>query len=78
MTAIEHDKTEYVSVRTLLEIETRHEAAERRNDEQRGKLLDIIAEQQKQIADLTRLLNARADSLNVHGSYMVADHPARD
>lgn len=75
---IEHDKTEYVSVRTLLEIESRHEAAERRNDEQRGKLLDIIAEQQKQIADLTRLLNTRADSLGIHGGYMVADHPERD
>lgn len=62
---IEHDKTEY-------------EAAERRNNEQRSKLLDIIAEQQKQIADLTRLLNTRADSLGIHGGYMVADHPARD
>ena len=48
--------------------------------EQQRRLLDIIAEQQKQIADLTRKLNEakRYNSLILDDGYMVADHPTQD
>ena len=48
--------------------------------EQQRRLLDIIAEQQKQIADLTRKLNEakRYNSLILDEGYMVADHPTQD
>lgn len=48
--------------------------------EQQRRLLDIIAEQQKQIADLTRMLNEakRYNSLILDEGYMVADHPTQD
>ncbi|MFW5482900.1 MAG: hypothetical protein ACOCON_09095, partial [Prevotella sp.] len=48
--------------------------------EQQRRLLDIIAEQQKQIADLTRMLNEarRYDNIRLDEGYMVADHPTQD
>ena len=47
---------------------------------QQRRLLNIIAEQQKQIADLTRMLNEakRYNSIRLDESYMVADHPTQD
>lgn len=57
-------------------------ALENRHIEQQQRLLDVIAEQQKQIADLTRMLNEakRNDNTNMgfNDGYMVADHPTRD
>lgn len=54
-------------------------ALENRHIEQQHRLLDIIAEQQKQIADLTRMLNEakRNDNTNMgfNDGYMVADTP---
>lgn len=54
-------------------------ALENRHIEQQRRLLDIIAEQQKQIADLTRMLNEakRYNSIRLDEDYMVADHPAQ-
>ena len=55
---------------------------ENRHIEQQLRLLDIIAEQQKQIADLTHMLNdaKRNDNTNmgINDGYMVADRPTRD
>lgn len=49
---------------------------------QQRRLLDIITEQQKQIADLTHMLNdaKRNDNTNmgINDGYMVADRPTRD
>ena len=55
-------------------------ALENRHIEQQHRLLDIIAEQQKQIADLTRMLNEarRYDNMRLDEGYMVADHPTQD
>ena len=55
-------------------------ALENRHIEQQQRLLDIIAEQQKQIADLTRMLNEarRYDNMRLDEGYMVADHPTQD
>lgn len=57
-------------------------ALENRHIEQQRRLLDIIAEQQKQIADLTHMLNdaKRNDNTNmgINDGYMVADRPTRD
>lgn len=57
-------------------------ALENRHIEQQHRLLDVIAEQQKQIANLTRMLNEakRNDNTNIgiNDGYMVADHPTRD
>ena len=44
------------SLKAILDIETKHAEMENKNIEQRNRLLYIIAEQQKQIADLTRAL----------------------
>ena len=46
---------------------------------QQRRLLDIIAEQQKQIADLTNMLNEakRYNSIRLDEGYMVADHPTQ-
>ncbi len=56
----------------IIELENKH-------IEQQRRLLDVIAEQQKQIANLTRMLNAakRYDSMGLDDGYMVADHPIR-
>ena len=57
-------------------------ALENRHIEQQQRLLDVIAEQQKQIANLTRMLNEakRNDNTNmgINDGYMVADRPTRD
>ena len=57
-------------------------ALENRHIEQHRRLLDIITEQQKQIADLTHMLNdaKRNDNTNmgINDGYMVADRPTRD
>ena len=47
---------------------------------QQHRLLDNIAEQQKQIADLTHMLNEarRCDNTRLDGGYMVADHPVQE
>ena len=57
----------------IIKMENEHMAQQRR-------LLDIIAEQQKQIADLTRMLNEakRYNSIRLDEGYMVADHPTQD
>ena len=54
----------------IIRLENEHMAQQR-------KLLDIIAGQQKQIADLTRLLNEarRYNNRRLDDGYMVADHP---
>ena len=47
---------------------------------QQRRLLDIIAEQQKQIADLARMLNEarRYDNRRLDDGYMVADRPTQE
>lgn len=46
---------------------------------QQHRLLDIITEQQKQIANLTRMLNEtkRYDNMRLDEGYMVSDHPTQ-
>ena len=55
-------------------------ALENRHIEQQQRLLDVIAEQQKQIANLTRMLNEakRYNSIRLDEGYMVADYPTQD
>lgn len=55
-------------------------ALENRHIEQQHQLLDIIAEQQKQIADLTRMLNKarRYDNMRLDEGCMVSDHSIDD
>ena len=59
-----------VNLAAIIKMENEHMAQQRR-------LLDIIAEQQKQIADLTHMLNEarRYDNMGLDDSYMVADRP---
>ena len=54
----------------IIKMENEHMAQQRR-------LLDIIAEQQKQITDLTHMLNEarRYDDMRLDDGYMVADRP---
>ena len=69
------DNISDANLAAIIKMENEHMAQQRR-------LLDIIAEQQKQIADLTRMLNEakRNDNTNmdINDGYMVADHPTRD
>ena len=69
-------------MKALLDLEAKRMKADERHSEERTRLLDVIAEQQKQIANLTRMLNEtkRNDNINMsmNDGYMVADHPARD
>lgn len=53
---------------------------ENRHIEQQHQLLDIIAEQQKQIADLTRMLNEakRYNSIRLDEGCMVSEHSIDD
>ena len=53
---------------------------ENENMAQQRRLLDIIAEQQKQIADLTHMLNEarRYDDMRLDDGYMVADSPIQE
>ena len=57
----------------IIKMENEHMAQHRR-------LLDIIAEQQKQIADLTRMLNEtkRYDNKRLDEGYMVSDHSIQE
>ena len=57
----------------IIKMENEHMAQHRR-------LLDIIAEQQKQIADLAHMLNEarRYDNMRLDDGYMVADHPIQE
>ena len=70
------------NMKALLDLEAKRMQADERHSEERARLLDVIAEQQKQIANLTRMLNEakRNDNTNIgiNDGYMVADHPTRD
>ena len=57
----------------IIKLENEHMAQQRR-------LLDMIAEQQKQIADLTHMLNEarRYDNMRLDEGYMVADRPIQE
>ena len=57
----------------IIKLENEHMAQQRR-------LLDIIAEQQKQIADLHHMLNEarRYDKMRLDEGYMVADRPIQE
>ena len=57
----------------IIKLENEHMAQQRR-------LLDMIAEQQKQIADLTHMLNEarRYDNMRLDEGYMVADRPVQE
>lgn len=57
----------------IIKLENEHMAQQRR-------LLDIIAEQQKQIADLNHMLNEarRYDNIRLDDGYMVADRPIQE
>lgn len=65
-----NDNVSDVNLAAIVELENRH------LDQQR-QLLNVISEQQKQIADLTRMLNEakRYNNIRLDEGYMVADHP---
>ena len=64
------DNISDANLAAIIKMEKEHMAQQRR-------LLDIIAEQQKQIADLTNMLNKarRYDNRRLDEGCMVADHP---
>ena len=64
------DNISDANLAAIIKMEKEHMAQQRR-------LLDIIAEQQKQIADLTHMLNEarRYDDMRLDDGYMVADSP---
>lgn len=67
------DSVREASLAAIIEIENKHL-------EQQRRLLDIIAEQQKQIANLTSILNdaRRYKNMSANDGYMVAEHPTHD
>ena len=67
------DNISDANLAAIIKMENEHMAQQRR-------LLDNIAEQQKQISDLTRMLNEarRCDNMRLDGGYMVADHPVQE
>lgn len=67
------DSVSEASLAAIIELENKHL-------EQQRRLLDIIAEQQKQIANLTSILNdaRRYKNTSANDGYMVADHPTHD
>ena len=67
------DNISDANLAVIIKMEKEHMAQQRR-------LLDIIAEQQKQIADLTRMLNEtkRYDNMRLDEGYMVADRPTHE
>ena len=67
------DNISDANLAAIIKMENEHMAQQRR-------LLDIIAEQQKQIADLARMLNEarRYDNRRLDDGYMVADRPTQD
>lgn len=68
------------NMKALLDLEAKRMGADNHHSEERARLLDVIANQQKQIADLTRMLNEaqRYKIMSMDEGYMVADHPKRD
>lgn len=68
------------NMKALLDLESKRIEADERHSEERARLLDIIAEQQKQIANLTSILNdaRRYKNTSANDGYMVADHPTHD
>ncbi len=71
--ATQANKISDANLAAIVKLENEHMAQHRR-------LLDIIAEQQKQIADLAHMLNEarRYDNMRLDEGYMVADHPTQD
>lgn len=67
------DNTSEANLSAIIKLENEHMAQQRR-------LLDIIAEQQKQIADLAHMLNEarRYDNMRLDEGYMVADRPTQE
>ena len=67
------DNISEANLAAIIKLENEHMAQQRR-------LLDIIAEQQKQIADLAHMLNEarRRDSMRLDEGYMVADRPTQE
>lgn len=67
------DNINNANLAAIIELENKHM-------EQQHRLLDVIAEQQKQIANLTRLLNEtrHIEDIRLNDSYMVADKTTRD
>lgn len=67
------DNISDANLTAIIKMEKEHMAQQRR-------LLDIIAEQQKQIADLTRVLNEakRYNSIRLDEGCMVSDHSIHD
>ena len=67
------DNINDANLAAIIKLENEHMAQQRR-------LLDIIAVQQKQIADLTRLLNEarRYGNGRVDEGYMLSDHPRQE
>lgn len=67
------DNISDANLAAIIKMEKEHMAQQRR-------LLDIIAEQQKQIADLAHMLNEarRYDNMRLDDGYMVADHPIQE
>ena len=67
------DNISDANLAAIIKMENEHMAQQRR-------LLDIIAEQQKQIADLTRMLNEtkRYDNMRLDEGYMVSDHSIQE
>lgn len=67
------DNISDANLAAIIKMENEHMAQQRR-------LLDNIAEQQKQIADLTHMLNEakRCDNMKLDGGYMVADRPVKE
>ena len=67
------DNVSDTNLAAIIKMENEHMAQQRR-------LLDIIAEQQKQIADLAHMLNEarRYDNRRLDEGYMVADRPTQE
>lgn len=67
------DNISDANLAAIIRLENEHMAQQRR-------LLDIIAEQQKQIADLAHMLNEarRYDNRRLDDGYMVADRPIQE
>ena len=67
------DNISDANLSAIIMLENEHMAQQRR-------LLDVIADQQKQIADLTHMLNEarRYDNMRLDEGYMVADRPTHE
>ena len=67
------DNISDANLAAIVKLENEHMAQQRR-------LLDIIAEQQKQIADLTHMLNKarRYDNMRLNEGYMLSDNPIQE